>query len=239
MVAQRLLPMVENTKLTTESLAGKGGEYDAQTDTVTLNKDALTEEDLIHEPVHAATIGVIDAKPDTLTKDQLAARTALEKLYAKMQDRPEFKDEYGNVSFKEFVSELLSNQQVRDKIDQTKGLLRRIYEGLLRMLGIEPTTLSDKAVEQAFAMFSPSTANVGKEERLASIMRGVFPGTASDFSDKVPKSITDMVNRTIARNATLGDKIVANLSGLRQRTLLLINGLRSMHYVRWVLPVAS
>lgn len=220
MVAQRLLPMVENTKLTTESLAGKGGEYDAQTDTVTLNKDALTEEDLIHEPVHAATIGVIDAKPDTLTKDQLAARTALEKLYAKMQARPEFKDEYGNVSFKEFVSELLSNKQVRDKINQTAGLLRRIYEGFLRMLGIEPTTLSDKAVEQAFAMFSPSTANVGKEERLASIMRGVFPGTASAFSDKVPKSITDMVNRTIARNATLGDKIVANLSGLRLRTFI-------------------
>lgn len=352
MVAQRLLPMVENTKLTTESLIGKGGEYDAQTDTVTLNKDALTEEDLLHEAGHAATNtvasyeteggmtrrqflkgavtgltalklpnitenmslaaqeqmffdmidawrgwvraankiapalkldpyinlnvadrdlrgflteleynevsdhavvellengglkklqsainasqraimaeatktgeGKAEAQKETFTptKDQLAARTALEKLYAKMQGRPEFKDEYGNVSFKEFVSELLSNKQVRDKINQTAGLLRRIYEGLLRMLGIEPTTLSDKAVEQAFAMFSPSTANVGKEERLASIMRGVFPGTASDFSDKVPKSITDMVNRTIARNATLGDKIVANLSGLRQRTFI-------------------
>ncbi len=46
--------------------------------------------------------------PFVPTKEQLAARDALEKLYAKMQGRPEFKDEYGNVNFKEFVSELLS-----------------------------------------------------------------------------------------------------------------------------------
>jgi hypothetical protein len=220
MVAKRLLPMVENTSLETASLEGKGGEFDPNTNTVTLNKDALTEEDLIHEPVHAATIGVIDAKPDTLTKEQLDARTALEKLYAKMQERPEFKDEYGNVSFKEFVSELLSNQQVRDKVNQTAGLLRRIYEGFLRMLGIEPTTLSDKAVEQAFAMFSPSQASINREERLASIARGVFPGTATKYSSAVPKEVQDMVNRTIARTATLGDKIVANTMGLRLRTFI-------------------
>jgi hypothetical protein len=170
--------------------------------------------------VHAATIGVIDAKPDTLTKEQLDARTALEKLYAKMQERPEFKDEYANVSFKEFVSELLSNQQVRDKVNQTAGLLRRIYEGFLRMLGIEPTTLSDKAVEQAFAMFSPSQASANKQERLASIARGVFPGTATKYSSAVPKEVQDMVNRTIARTATLGDKITANATGLRMRTFI-------------------
>lgn len=352
MVAQRLLPMVENTKLETAALEGKGGEYDAQTDTVTLNKDALTEEDLLHEAGHAATNAVAsyeaeggmtrrqflkgavtgltalklpnitenmslaaqeemffdmlqawdgwvkaaskiapalklssytnldvadrdlrgflelleyhevsddavvemlkngglkklqasinasqraimaeaaktsegktEAQKETFkpTKDQLAARTALEQLYAKMQGRPEFKDEYGNVSFKEFVSELLSNQQVRDKINQTAGLLRRIYEGFLRMLGIEPKTLSDKALEQAFAMFSPSTARVGREERLASIMRGVFPDTQSKFSSAVPKSISDTVNRTIARSATVGDKVMANLTGLRLRTFI-------------------
>jgi len=353
MVAKQLLPMVENTKLETASLEGKGGEYSPNTDTVTLNKDALTEEDLLHEAGHAATYAVasyeagsgmtrrqflkgavtgltalklpnitenmslaaqekmffnmLDAWRDWVkaanklapaldldaytsldvadgdlrgflermeyndvsddavtemlengglkklqsainasqravmseaakqgeakgttekeapfvpTKEQLAARDALEKLYAKMQGRTEFKDEYGNVSFKEFVSELLSNQQVRDKINQTAGLLRRIYEGFLRMLGIEPKTLSDKALEQAFAMFSPSTTSVGKDERLASIMRGVFPGTQSNFSASVPKSIADMVNRTIARNATLGDKVMANLTGLRLRTFI-------------------
>jgi hypothetical protein len=352
MVAQRLLPMVENTKLTTESLTGKGGEYDPNTDTVTLNKDALTEEDLLHEAGHAATntvasyeteggmtrrqflkgavsgltamklpnitenmslaaqeqmffemldgwrdwvraadklvpslkldaYGSLDVanrdlrgfleqleynevddrvvtemlengglknlqasinasqraimaeaaktgegkvepreKPFVPTKEQLAARNALEKLYAKMQGRPEFKDEYANISFKEFVSELLSNQQVRDKVNQTAGLLRRIYEGFLRMLGIEPTTLSDKAAEQAFAMFSPSTVSVNKEERLASIMRGVFPGTTSQFSAATPQSVQDAINRTIARNATLGDKLMANLTGLRMRTFI-------------------
>jgi len=352
MVAQRLLPMVENTTLETASLEGKGGEYNPNTDTVTLNKDALTEEDLIHEAGHAATnavasyeaeaapgmtrrqflqgaaagltsiklpniptnlslaeqermffnmmdawydwvntveklapslrldpytsLGVADsdlrgfltrleynevtdyeiagmledgglkklqsainasqraimseaakqgegkaAKERFIpTKEQLAARDALEKLYAKMQGRAEFKDEYGNVSFKEFVSELLSNQQVRDKINQTAGLLRRIYEGFLRMLGIEPKTLSDKALEQAFEMFSPSKASVGTEERLASIMRGTFPGTQAQFSAAVPKEVQDMVNRTIARTATIGDKITANLSGLRMRTFI-------------------
>lgn len=235
MVAKRLLPMVENTTLETasglvdEQGRLKGGDYYAKTDTIKLNKDALTEEDLIHEAGHAATIGVIDAKPDELTKEQLAARDALEKLYAKMQGRAEFKDEYGNVSFKEFVSELLSNQQVRDKINQTAGLLRRIYEGILRMLGmlgmrgIEPKTLSDKALEQAFEMFSPSKASANKQERLASIARGGFPGTATKYSSAVPKEVQDMVNRTIARTATLGDKITANATGLRMRTFIADN----------------
>jgi len=517
MVAKQLLPMVENTTLETASLEGKGGEFDPNTNNITLNADALTEEDLLHEAAHAATNAVAsyEAKefgmtrrqflqgagavltavklPDipanlslaeqermffnmldawgnwvkaakklapTLdldsytsldvadrdlrgfleqmeynevsdadvvemlqdgglkklqsainasqraimseatkqgegkptkekfvpTKEQLAARDALEKLYAKMQERPEFKDEYGNVSFKEFVSELLSNQQVRDKINQTAGLLRRIYEGFLRMLGFNPKTLSDKAVEQAFAMFSPSQASVtpqarlasiaqatgkklnpvtanlfhgspnadltslqdfsfftpnqkvaeqyakkqvaftgsttdtggkvysvsvstnntldlripehraayqearakwnkqnpdpedqlpslgsegfvmsttglpgygriaavlrampefdsayvdegsqgvslvvkkgsaaqilNRQERLASIARGVFPGTATKYSSAVPKEVQDMVNRTIARTATLGDKITANATGLRMRTFI-------------------
>ena len=220
MVAKRLLPMVENTTLETASLEGKGGEFDPNTNTITLNADALTEEDLLHEAGHGATIGVIDAKPDELTKEQLDARDALEKLYAKMQGRPEFKGEYGNVSFKEFVSELLSNPQVRDKINQTAGLLRRIYEGFLRMLGFNPKTLSDKAVEQAFAMFSPSQASTNQQERLASIARGVFPGTATKYSSAVPKEVQDMVNRTIARTATLGDKITANATGLRMRTFI-------------------
>lgn len=353
MVAKRLLPMVENTSLETATLEGKGGEFDPNTNTVTLNKDALTEEDLLHEAGHAATNTVASYEPKefgmtrrqflkgaasgltamklpnigenlsleaqerlffemldgwrswtevankiapalkldpyinlsvadrdlrgflteleynevgdyqvaemlengglkklqsainasqraimaeatktgegkaeaqketfTPTKEQLDARTALEKLYAKMQSRPEFKGEYANVSFKEFVSELLSNQQVRDKVNQTAGLLRRIYEGFLRMLGIEPTTLSDKAVEQAFAMFSPSQATLKREERLASIMRGVFPGTSTKFSSAVPQGVQDAVNKTIARTATLGDKIVANTMGLRLRTFI-------------------
>ena len=353
MVAKRLLPMVENTSLETASLEGKGGEFDPNTNTITLNKDALTEEDLLHEAGHAATNAVASYEPKefgmtrrqflkgaasgltamklpsigenlsleaqerlffemldgwrswtkaankvapaldldpyinlsvadrklrefltqleynevsddavvemlengglkklqsainasqraimaeatktgegkaeaqketfTPTKEQLDARTALEKLYAKMQSRPEFKGEYANVSFKEFVSELLSNQQVRDKVNQTAGLLRRIYEGFLRMLGIEPTTLSDKAVEQAFAMFSPSQVSLNREERLASIMRGTFPGTSTKFSSAVPQGVQDAVNKTIARTATLGDKIVANTMGLRLRTFI-------------------
>lgn len=223
MMAQHLLPFVENTNLETAALEGKGGEYDQNTDTAILNKNALTEEDTIHELGHAATVKVLDASADTLTAEQLAARTALEKLYAKMQGRTEFAREYGNVSLKEFVSELLSNKQVRDKINQTAGLLRRIYEGFMRMLGIEPKTLSDKAVEQAIAIFTPSGVSATETERLASIMRGTFPGSQAQYSPNVNKDVIDTINRTVARSVTLGDRIASLGMGMRWRTLLADN----------------
>jgi hypothetical protein len=61
---------------------------------------------------------------------------------------------------------------------------------------------------------------LNRQERLASIARGVFPGTATKYSSAVPKEVQDMVNRTIARTATLGDKITANATGLRMRTFI-------------------
>lgn len=59
----------------------------------------------------------------------------------------------------------------------------------------------------------PSTMS----EHIAATMRGVFPGTAPKAAAGISKSTQALVGRTVARQATIGDKIAAYGMGLRVR----------------------
>jgi len=160
-LAKRLGDMTMRTKLEVRDQLAKDGKqieglYVASKNLVQLHRDALSEEVLTHELTHAATMRVLEADPKTLTPEQRAARQEIENLHAAIQKQPEFAREYGRTDVKEFVSELMSNQAFRDKLDTKPGLLKRIYNALMRLIGMPRMSASEKAVENAYKLFMPS-----------------------------------------------------------------------------------
>ena len=226
--AAKLLPFLANTKVEVVNevkVRGKvvDAKYDPKTNTITLSRALMSEETLLHEAVHAATIAAIDADPKTLTSEQRAALKDLQALFDRIKKDAEFSGEYGETDLKEFVSEVLSNKQLRDKLDNKVGYerspLRAIWDAIAKFFGFETKGGAAQTSEQIYKLFQPSE-KLQTADTVASILRGVFPGRGARYSDTVSKEVQDITNASIGRQATLGDKLTAINSGLAWRTAI-------------------
>ncbi len=226
--AAKLLPFLANTKVEVVNevkVRGKvvDAKYDPKTNTITMSRALMSEETLLHEAVHAATIAAIDADPKTLTSEQRAALKDLQALFDRIKKDAEFAGEYGETDLKEFVSEVLSNKQLRDKLDNKVGYerspLRAIWDAIAKFFGFDPKGSAAQTSEQIYKLFRPSE-QLQTADTVASILRGVFPGRGARYSDTVSKEVQDITNASIGRQATLGDKLTAINSGLAWRTAI-------------------
>jgi hypothetical protein len=167
-VAGKLLPFVANANLEVRGGLMDDGRpvaalYMPDTNTIALDPNALTEEDLLHEAVHAATLAALRADPKTLSPEQRNARAELERLYAAAQKNPAFAREYGKVNIEEFAAEVMSNPQARAAIDtQPPGWWARFKDALLRLIGVRPPPASEQATRAIEALFQPSRTMTGR-----------------------------------------------------------------------------
>lgn len=142
-LAKRLQPLLGDTAVVIDpdvQFEGQSvaGLYEPATNTITLHPDALTEEDFLHEAVHAATDQVLLAPESRLTADQRIARTELENMRRMLVKLPQFRDEpIGNV--REFASEAMTNPQLQAKLEalgKPRSLWERFKALVVRLLGI-------------------------------------------------------------------------------------------------------
>jgi hypothetical protein len=132
-------------------------DYDSKTNTITIHPLGLTEENLLHEVGHAATLRTMIMPASQLTQSQINARAGLQSLLTQIQKDPAFNREYGRTNLAELASEVLSNKNLRDKIDAQKpGFIRRFINAVLQMLGIKVQTGSEKAMAQVERLFQPA-----------------------------------------------------------------------------------
>jgi hypothetical protein len=103
MVAKKLLGYVGQTKIKIGDVSGSG-QYDPDTDTITINPNALHEHTVLHEMVHAAISHVLRNRSHPLTQQ-------LSKLYMRLL--PRIQNTYGATSLQEFASEAQSNPEFR------------------------------------------------------------------------------------------------------------------------------
>jgi hypothetical protein len=221
-LAKRLAPLVKNVSLVSRSdVVDSNGVpvealYFGKDMQIQVNSTSgMTEEAFMHEVVHPATLSVLTADPATLSPEQRAARQEVEALFARIQNDPKFSREYAKFSVAEMVSEIMSNNKLRNMLDQ-RGVLGRIYDAILRMLGVSPKSVSDQAVDNIYALFAP--AKPIEAVKVASVMRGVFPGTAPIGNADMPADVSSVVNKVVAEPKSMAGKIMANVAGLSFRT---------------------
>lgn len=226
--AAKLVPLLDKTKIKfSDRVEHKGERVDAvyhhASNEIEMDPTLATEETLTHEAVHAATLAALRADRNTLTPEQRKAGEALEKLFNRLKQDPEFTEEYGMKNIAEFVSEVLSNPTVRDKLDakveMERGFLRKIYDALLGLIGIKPEGSAARATDDIYKLFQPS-AQLTSGDTVASILRGVFPGNQPKYSTSIDKEVQDITNAAIGRDATYGEQLAAINSGLAWRTAI-------------------
>lgn len=155
-LAKRLLPLVTGTKIGTKrDLKTKDGVpmegmYHYDTNTVDINPLYMSEETVLHELLHAATVQVIERPASQRTAAQNAAVRELEGMYAAMKANPRFKDQLTTKNLAEFVAEVYTNKPLRDAMDSVGkplSLRQRFLDIVKRILGFGENSPSGKAID--------------------------------------------------------------------------------------------
>lgn len=228
--AAKLRPFLLRTKLRTqETLRDENGVhveglYDAKTNTVSVDEALISEEVVVHELTHAATLRAIVAPDSELTTAQQEARSRLKDLYNEAKETGIFEGEYALTNLQEFVAEINSNEGVRAKLDAKKpGFVRKVFDAILEMLGVAKKTVSEAALADIEALFQPSLPFVTVDQKaVASVMRGVFPDADITTAEGTPDAIASAVSSVVGRGPqSWWQKVLANTTGLGFRTQFL------------------
>lgn len=163
--------------------------YDPATNTVLLTQAGMTQEDLVHEATHAATMRVIEMPEKDLTPLQRQAKRELEAMLKAIKGDKKFEGEYATADLKEFVSEAQSNDDLRTKMEQKPwfrgNMLVRAIRRFLNLIGFDTQELmTARAQELIETIYMPSRSiqGVGRSAaaaRPASTIVGYEPTTTA------------------------------------------------------------
>ena len=127
---------------------------------------------IIHEYIHAFTINALE---NPQTQEEKEFEKKIYNIFLELRKDSYFEDEYGFTNTKEFVSELLTNPDFRDKaLHVRKNILDNIIDLIKELLGIKIkakySTKNEKLLETGFKTTlnfipnsSPRLANFDKE----------------------------------------------------------------------------
>ena len=211
--AARLAKLVGDTKIQIVSelkLDGKSvpALYDPKTNTIKFHTEGLSEEDLIHEAEHAATIKNLKAPNSELTKKQIGARNEIFNIYSRLKNTKVLEGEYAAETPEEFVAEVRSNQGLRDKLQGLKwsdgNMLQRLFTAFKRLIGLAPKDVLEAADRHIQALETESQKVKAPEAG------SIFRNKAEYGTDNPLSRLTQKV---IAQKPTLKDKM-SNVSAL-------------------------
>ena len=173
--------------------------YEASTNTILLTQAGMTQEDLVHEATHAATMRVIEMPEKDLTPMQRQAKRELEAMLKAIKRDKNFEGEYATADLKEFVSEAQSNDDLRTKMEQKPwfrgNMFTRFIRRILNLIGFDTQELmtaraqelietiympsrSIQGVGRSAAAARPASAIVGYEPTTTAKIKGNFYGLA-------------------------------------------------------------
>lgn len=133
------------------------GAYYPAFDAITIDLENGTHSVLLHEVLHAATEAILEAPIETLTESQRKARGELQEMYDYAVANIPL-DLYGLTDIHEFVSELFTNDNFKNKLKQIQykqtntPFFTKLVRAIFQMIGID--NLAGNAMMQAVQLFS-------------------------------------------------------------------------------------
>lgn len=185
--------------------------YNNVNNTVYFRPGEQTEENLVHEITHAASLRGLVMPAKDLTKEQLNARNELNAMFNQLKKDKALVNEYGLTNVAEFASEVQSNKDFRDRINQKPwfggNMLSRFFQALLRLIGFKTGQLTtDVATKNIEALYMPAQ----KFQMVDTL------GAASVFRTKAPATTSVIVGSEAGKAQTLKE----NFLGLGGRVQL-------------------
>jgi dsRNA-specific ribonuclease len=186
-LAAKLQALTKNTKLVVEADADTrvAASYSPKADSISIHPLALTEENLLHEAVHAATLRTLALPDSQLTREQRNARNELKRLFAQLQKDPAFAKEYALEDVGELASEVMTNRGLRDKIAAKQpGIIRRFVNAVLQLLGVQHKPADARAMAAVEKLFMPAK-EFTRDERLMLAHAMGYAGKAAPVASRV------------------------------------------------------
>jgi hypothetical protein len=209
------------------------GNYKAREGVIQIDEEAVSEEVILHEMIHAATLRALKGPVDRLNDAQKAARGELESMFASVKNNTKLAREYGITSVEEFVAELMSNRVLQEKLASVKwtgggNMVTRFINKVLAFLGLkEGVDFNKQATQNILNLFEKAMPMTeGRQiDNVASVLRGVFPNTEPKFATGVSKEAQAAAGRQVAQTKGFVDKFMSSLfspsASLAWRTQLL------------------
>lgn len=211
-VAKELRPLVMRTKVRMDpNLTAEGkavpAAYSPSENTIYFRPTEITDEDVIHEVTHAATMRVLRMPESELTPRQLAAKREIEAIFAKLEKETSLAGQYGLENVEEFVSEVQSNVEFRAAIDQ-QPWYKRLWNAIVRLFSTAPQqAVSERASQLIREIYLPSAkVTAPAAQRAASVFRAPKPKYESE------NALTDLADSVIAQPKSFKERMGSNLA---------------------------
>lgn len=182
--AAKLKPLLSRTKLRVVPDVTVNGEavpaaYNAQENAILIRPGYITESNVIHEAVHAATMRVLEGADSSLTAEQLAAKKELTAMYKRLVADGTLSGEYAAKNVKEFASEVQSNAGLRSKMDKKPwfgaNMLRRAINAILHLVGVRRAQTQTAAAQDLIERMYMQSGKIAAAPTAPSIFRNTAP----------------------------------------------------------------
>lgn len=188
--------------------------YTPQSNTVRMRPEAINDEDIIHEAVHAVTLQVLRKPDGDLTPQQRNAKREIIAIFKQLEKRRDLKTEYGISDVEEFVSEMQSNQEFRAAVDK-QPWYKRFWHALTRLWSTQPIPkISEQTSALIKQIYTPSaTLNIGKQVATSGFAKdGVLRGKQMAAAQRV-----DDLEGRLQRQQKAADDEYKKVSQVRER----------------------
>lgn len=190
--------------------------YNSQENMIGIRPGYETEANLIHEAVHAATMRVLEGPIDKLTPDQIAAKNELTAMFNKLKADGTLTGEYAAENVKEFASEVQSNANLRNKLEEKpwfgSNMLKRALNAFMHLIGWKKAETQTQAAQALIERLYTQSSKVEAATAPAAFGK---EASAPGFEDELATA-----DSIIAKPKTISEQIKANL-GLAFRTQVL------------------
>ena len=218
--ARNVLPYIKNVQVKVQPDLTLRGEsvpalYDPASNTVYFDPDGITEENIVHESIHAATKGVWDSPEDTLTPQQLAAKREIENIFNDADIKKKLEGQYALKDAEEFMSEMQSNEKLREQFD-SQPWYKRLWSAIMRLVGFPTNETTSKHVTDLIEqLYTPAAARAGEAVSAKPMYNA--EDALTEFANKVvaqPKSFREKLGNNLALEAEM--QLVDMRAGLRE-----------------------
>lgn len=218
--ARNVLPYIKGVKVKIQpNLTLRGDSvpalYSPTDNTIYFDPNGVTEENIVHEAIHAATKGVWDAPEDTLTAQQLAAKREIENIFADADIKKKLEGQYALKDAEEFMSEMQSNEKLRAQFD-SQPWYKRLWSAIMRLIGFPTNETTSKHVTDLIEqLYTPATQRAG--EAVGAKPMYDTDDALTEFANKVvaqPKSFREKLGNNLALEAEM--QLVDMRAGLRE-----------------------
>jgi hypothetical protein len=222
-IAGKLAAVIEangvNVKVveeTTRDAPNAPGSISKDGNRIRINENTgLSEESVVHEAAHAATMFELDKPDSELTPDQRKAKAELTRMMGRVKADESFDNAVINDGdIHEFVAEGLASQAVqqymRTKELEGRSLWQRFKDGVLRLIGVNTPArgpMLDRFLDLAEKFIAAKAANAPSVEKSKLRSVGSLLG---------PKEVK-YANPGLAEAGAIGDKFVAKDRGAIDR----------------------